>query len=181
VNRFIHTYTHQTTCTSTHSKQHTHKHKHTYMYSHTHTYKHTHRTAEQQRLQGSSSVKPNKAGYKLVASALPHQGRPKLQHSTHGHLTVYAHTHTHTAAASASSCQAYIAALTYVGLARAMYTYIKCIYGIFGREITKKLYGHTRCIHTVLANPTHMVTHDFMRTHTRQLAAGFKSTLQLSC
>jgi hypothetical protein len=30
--------------------------------------------------------------------------------------------------------------------------YIWCVYGIFGREITK-IYGHIRCINTALANP----------------------------
>jgi len=40
-----------------------------------------------------------------------------------------------------------------VGLARTIY--IRFIYSIFGREITKK-YGHIRCIYTVLANPNHV-------------------------
>jgi hypothetical protein len=42
---------------------------------------------------------------------------------------------------------------THVGLARTIYIY--GMYGFFGREITK-IYGHTRCIYTVLANPIHM-------------------------
>jgi hypothetical protein len=37
-----------------------------------------------------------------------------------------------------------------LGLARTIY--IRCIYGIIGREITR-IYGHIRCIYTVLANP----------------------------
>ena len=56
----------------------------------------------------------------------------------------------------------------YLGLARTIFT--RCIYGIFGREITKytviygvhirlwptlQIYGRTRCICMVLANPNH--------------------------
>jgi hypothetical protein len=40
----------------------------------------------------------------------------------------------------------------YVGLARTIY--IRCVYGIFGREITKYTVI-LRCIYTVLANPTY--------------------------
>ena len=36
-----------------------------------------------------------------------------------------------------------------LGLARTIY--IRCIYSILGREMTK--YGHIRCIYTALANP----------------------------
>jgi len=32
------------------------------------------------------------------------------------------------------------------------------IYGIFGREITKEVYGHIRCIYTVLDNPKYTIT-----------------------
>jgi len=32
--------------------------------------------------------------------------------------------------------------------------YKRCIYGIFGRE-NHQIYGHIRCIYTVLANPMH--------------------------
>ena len=61
----------------------------------------------------------------------------------------------------------------YIGLARTIY--IRCVFGIFGREITiytvyvygsGQLYVYTvflagkspnvRCIHTVLANPSHL-------------------------
>jgi hypothetical protein len=42
--------------------------------------------------------------------------------------------------------------ILYIGLARTLF--IRCMYGIFGREITQ-IYSHIRCIYTVLANPTH--------------------------
>ena len=40
----------------------------------------------------------------------------------------------------------------YVGLARTLC--VRCVYGIFGREIT--IYGHIQCKYTVLAILTHM-------------------------
>ena len=39
-----------------------------------------------------------------------------------------------------------------VGLARTIHE--RCIYGIFGRG-NHQIYGHIRCINTVLANPHH--------------------------
>jgi len=54
------------------------------------------------------------------------------------------------------------------------------IYGIFAMEITKKVYSHIRCIHLVFANPTLMVTHNFMHTHTRQPAAGSSYTAYIA-
>ena len=45
-----------------------------------------------------------------------------------------------------------------IGLARTIhiYMYIRCIYGIFCREITIHTYGHLRCAYTVLANPNYV-------------------------
>jgi len=36
-----------------------------------------------------------------------------------------------------------------------IYIYIRCKYGVFGREITIHTYGHIRCECMVLANPNH--------------------------
>jgi hypothetical protein len=46
-------------------------------------------------------------------------------------------------------------AYVYLGLARTIY--IRCAYGIFGREIIIAfIYGHIQCIYTVLANPMYI-------------------------
>jgi hypothetical protein len=91
-------------------------------------------------------------------------------------LSHHTHTHTHTHVVSATSLctyahQKYVVALEgasterppfhimYLALTRTIYIYIyiyiyiRCVYAIFGREIT--IYSHIRCKYTVLANLTY--------------------------
>jgi hypothetical protein len=44
---------------------------------------------------------------------------------------------------------------TYIGWARTIYLYVYTVYIRYFKQGNHHTYGHTRCVYTVLANPTH--------------------------